>query len=1006
MSTQTRVNGFTAWINMRLLEFNGHVNNILHDLFQGTNMRILLESFTGKALRRFESLDGLTQQQIITRVEWFVSEMKKIDVLPQNVLNLLWKLISYDLLFTWERSSQLMHRDDKVICSVPFKWTPEAAPPMKEKPESRSVSSILASLDVLSKKSLQPDPEERIAPPQTAVWHPFPGRAHAQSFNKNIPKGGWASYPSPEQCVLQIVNSLLKEASKDASTEIMKIEDLVHCNVICTIVNYFLPHTFAIDVILDDRWAVNVALKTLEALLFITTSFSCDDLLQGDLQAVCAYLCFVCMAGFKYKQSRSVVNYTKQLTLQIEVAMSKLQIFSSGKLELNQSAEKYDLQQKVIEMKNELQWLKKSYDLDRCQKWVKHARKVQKKTKDIIQQKIKDRFEIVALPRPLSIHDLCLTLGINLQLTQGSGFYHLCHKQTLTAECRVVLQKKDTQQFIDDFSGSHKTSVRKLLNLPLQEVTEVNPNNYTDYKLFIECKSKNKMLKANSLFLYQVFPGNSSQWLKILHQAINNNEYCRTVNLLRFFKETCPHLINLEEMSSGCSALHLACQKGFFDTVLILLENGASMDKLDGNHRTPLHYALVEKHRNICQLLIEWGCRIRDHNISGQLVPATLNQDLKEFCKGYSEMWQTAIPEVLNGNITLLKKMIGDHEKGNTVMASLRSRCVDGSTLLHVAAYFGDTQLVESILKLQVEVDILDYRESTPLQRSRDVKTMQLLLNHGADIHWKDHDGNTALHMICYGEPGKPSRMDCLQLLLSNGVSTRKCNKNRLLPIHCAAIQGRTDVVQAVVESGTKERELINEHLMLQDTPSLPYLAMANDHLECAIWLVSNKFNLRDGEDAELLFDITFNKDEKGNKVQQVRFLITSGLNVNICDNKGNSAVHLAARHIENYDIMKLLLSSGAEVDTVNNDCITPLFNAVHASNFHGARLLLDYGANLEHQDNGGLTAFDHIKNVDDWIACGIFSDEMNELLRAYDLQQSIHLVRRVAEQIKMERPA
>ncbi|XP_075062083.1 uncharacterized protein LOC142150797 [Mixophyes fleayi] len=326
-----------------------------------------------------------------------LGEKKHINV--SQVLNLLWKLISYDLLFTWERSSQLMHSDVKVICSVPFKWTPETWPPEREKPESRSVSSLLASLDALSNKSHQPNPEDRNTSPDTTVWHPFPGRVLARSFNKNIPKGGWASYPSPEQCALQMVNALLKEASKDTIVEITKIEDLKHCNVICTLVNYFLPHTFAVDVILDDRWAVNVALKTFDALLFITTSFSCDDLLQGDLQAVCAYVCFVCMAGLKYKQNRSVVNYFKQLTFKIEVAVSRLKIFSSEKLEPNQSAEKYDLQLKVIEMKNELQWLKKSYDLERCQKWVKHARKVQKKTKDIIQQKIKDRFEIVVVPR-------------------------------------------------------------------------------------------------------------------------------------------------------------------------------------------------------------------------------------------------------------------------------------------------------------------------------------------------------------------------------------------------------------------------------------------------------------------------------------------------------------------------------------------------------------------------------------------------------------------------------
>ncbi|MEE6480245.1 hypothetical protein FKM82_012512 [Ascaphus truei] len=135
MSSQTRINGFTAWINVRLFDFNNQVNNVLHELFQGTNLNLLLESFTGRSLKRFHSLEGLTQQQIITRVEWFVEEMKKHDIIMQNdvihyrsislqkkdhVLDLLWKLITHDILFTWERSCQLQHGDDKVVCSVPF----------------------------------------------------------------------------------------------------------------------------------------------------------------------------------------------------------------------------------------------------------------------------------------------------------------------------------------------------------------------------------------------------------------------------------------------------------------------------------------------------------------------------------------------------------------------------------------------------------------------------------------------------------------------------------------------------------------------------------------------------------------------------------------------------------------------------------------------------------------------------------------------------------------------
>ncbi|XP_072257313.1 uncharacterized protein [Pyxicephalus adspersus] len=197
MSTQTRINGFTAWMNVRLLEVNGHVNNVLRDLFQGKNMKLLLESFTGKPIKRFESLDDLTQQQIITRVEWFVEEMKRHDILPQSlhincrsialqnrdhVLDLLWNIISHDLQFTWERSNQLIHTDDKVVCSVPFKWTPVTQPPEKKQPGPRPAFSLLGRLDALSNKAHSEDPQERITLSDKTEKNPFPGETLTESF--------------------------------------------------------------------------------------------------------------------------------------------------------------------------------------------------------------------------------------------------------------------------------------------------------------------------------------------------------------------------------------------------------------------------------------------------------------------------------------------------------------------------------------------------------------------------------------------------------------------------------------------------------------------------------------------------------------------------------------------------------------------------------------------------------------------------------------------------------
>lgn len=57
MTIRARIHGYTGWINMRLAPFNRSLSNVLMDLLRGTNMKYLLESYTGKDNDKFESLE-------------------------------------------------------------------------------------------------------------------------------------------------------------------------------------------------------------------------------------------------------------------------------------------------------------------------------------------------------------------------------------------------------------------------------------------------------------------------------------------------------------------------------------------------------------------------------------------------------------------------------------------------------------------------------------------------------------------------------------------------------------------------------------------------------------------------------------------------------------------------------------------------------------------------------------------------------------------------------------
>jgi hypothetical protein len=77
----SRIHGFTSWINMRLMPFEQGLSNILTDLMQGTNMKMLLQSVTGTTTEKIQTFEKLSPEQIRTRCDWAVKHLKEQYVL-------------------------------------------------------------------------------------------------------------------------------------------------------------------------------------------------------------------------------------------------------------------------------------------------------------------------------------------------------------------------------------------------------------------------------------------------------------------------------------------------------------------------------------------------------------------------------------------------------------------------------------------------------------------------------------------------------------------------------------------------------------------------------------------------------------------------------------------------------------------------------------------------------------------------------------------------------------
>ncbi|XP_067907309.1 uncharacterized protein [Heterodontus francisci] len=502
MPLQSKIKCYTAWANVRCASFERPLSNVFTDLFTGTHLKSLLKGFTGKSPKKMRGMTRChTRRQLSAQFELFLVELQTAGIIPESteidcdmiakkntkcIAELLWKLIVHDIRFTWERSSQLQLDNDKLVCSVCFKWIPNVQSPeqQKDKQQARTPLSFFDGLESSLSATKRCSISSLVESLHLQDFELFPGREVAKTFNKKIPKEGWDYYPSAVECILDLINAHLQIASEHQKLLVKDLGDLADSHVWCYLVNSFMPGTFIVEVLPCDRWTTNLALKTMEEFICTSTSFTSQDLLEADSKALCAYMCFIFMCGYKFKQSRAVTNCIRELYILMNKLDSQLETFTGNGLESDQSTRKSKLQEKLEETKNELSWLHASYDVPFCQNWSEHAYKVQKQTKEAISQKLIERFETVTVPRNMSMNDLCLSLAI--AFTQTNCFYLATEKETFPESRKIVLQDKKTKKFTEDFSGYQpNVSVRKILKLPLTGLVEIDPNAYPDYHHFV-----------------------------------------------------------------------------------------------------------------------------------------------------------------------------------------------------------------------------------------------------------------------------------------------------------------------------------------------------------------------------------------------------------------------------------------------------------------------------------------------------------------------------------------
>ncbi|SFJ66412.1 ankyrin repeat domain-containing protein [Thermoflavimicrobium dichotomicum] len=221
------------------------------------------------------------------------------------------------------------------------------------------------------------------------------------------------------------------------------------------------------------------------------------------------------------------------------------------------------------------------------------------------------------------------------------------------------------------------------------------------------------------------------------------------------------------------------CEWGEWEELKKLLEEDPTQVHLrDDEQNTPLHYA---RDRRVAGLLVQYGADLEAKNMEGLPPIATAARKLRE----------EVVAFLLEKEVTLEKSYF--YFPGSLwTIEDMATKAAEKrwNTVLHGA---GNREEAERFLLEGANMEERAFWGQTPLMKQVDEKRLdvvQLLLEHGTNIHAQDEEGNSALH---YAVQRRSVREEMVQLLLEHGADPNLPNHKGETPLHWAIMESDID---------------------------------------------------------------------------------------------------------------------------------------------------------------------------------------------------------------------
>ena len=373
---------------------------------------------------------------------------------------------------------------------------------------------------------------------------------------------------------------------------------------------------------------------------------------------------------------------------------------------------------------------------------------------------------------------------------------------------------------------------------------------------------------------------------------------------------------------NSVTVLMTACNNGNTDAIHVLLNAGADANIVDADGDTCLHYAAGNYQcTEVLQAIISHGVDVN----------ATTKENVTALIIACDTKNTDAIPVLLNAG------------------ADPNIADANGYTCLHYAAQsIQCTEILQAIISHGINVNATNKVNVTALEiacQKGNNKTINVLLNVGADPNIANADGYTCLHWAALNH----QYLEILQGMISHGADVNATSKKKVTALMVACHMGNTDAIHVLLNAGADAN--------IVDADGYTSLHDAARNSQCteilqAIISHDGDVNATSKNNATALMAAC-----RMEHTAAIPILLNAGADPNIADADGDTSLHYAARNYLCTEALQTIISHGGDVNATSKNNATALMIACRMRNTPAIHVLLDAGADPNIADADGDTS-------------------------------------------------